>query len=218
MDWLPLASLFLLTRVAPVSSGATHSRRWRRGRKGNHPGSRGGLAISGGARGGAAGAGRLRVDRGRSANRPDGPGGTGRSARGQPRRGPLSGHASGLRQFQTQVDRLQPGDPDLAVLEVRRAFLHQPHDGAVRSCFTVRRLVTERDFLGWPVGRRFHADRLIGATAEADDRQGCSDHPVMDRLLGWARYGSFARCTASAARVDPPEIARRAGHQRVVHV
>src|ERR1019366_9165488 len=68
MDWLPLASLFLLTRVAPVSSGATHSGRWRRGRKGNHPGSRGGLAISGGARGGAAGAGRLRVDRGRSAN------------------------------------------------------------------------------------------------------------------------------------------------------
>jgi hypothetical protein len=25
MDWLPLASLFLLTRVAPVSSGASHS-------------------------------------------------------------------------------------------------------------------------------------------------------------------------------------------------
>jgi hypothetical protein len=87
--------------------------------------------------------------------------------------------------------------------------------GAEESCFTVRRLVTERDCLGWPVGRRFHADRLIGATTEADDRQACSDHPVMDRLLGWARYGSFARCTASAARVDPPEIARRTGHTSV---
>src|ERR1035441_8276677 len=83
------------------------------------------------------------------------------------------------------------------------------------ACFPGGRLVAERDCLGWPVGRRFHADRFIGATTEADDRQGCSGHPVMDRLLGWARYGSFARCTASAARVDPPEIAPRTRHTSV---